>query len=292
MRRLLVLFTATATCMVIAPPSVASLAQRARGLSDTWGGSTAATDAFAFDSLYEKNGEQRGWANWLIKDRLILGQYPHCQPAEPGPSADDAQAHLRKTLAAGVTCFTSLQAELPPQDDLAAWPAEGVKLADPEAQRKWPLPFVRYAADADAIAASLDEPAKLSYLHCSIVDLAVPRKIETLLELLDEILAHYESGGNAIYIHCWGGRGRAGLVGACILSLLDPSLDADAVLRAVQAGYDTRTGAGNMPAALKKSPQTEQQRRFVKSFVSSVRSAARYENDVKMQAQGMPKGYL
>lgn len=43
----------------------------------------------------------------------------------------------------------------------------------------------------------------------------VPRMSE-LLALLDQLLLHYEHGGRAVYVHCWGGRGRAGLVGAYI----------------------------------------------------------------------------
>ena len=74
-------------------------------------------------------------------------------------------------------------------------------------------------------------------------------------------------------MHCWGGRGRAGLVGACLLALLHPGLDAAAVLDAVQRAYDSRSGAGAMPSALKRSPQTERQRALVRSFVSSVRAA-------------------
>ena len=43
--------------------------------------------------------------------------------------------------------------------------------------------------------------------------------------------------GSALYLHCWGGRGRAGLVGACLLSLLRPELDGAAVLDTVQRAY-------------------------------------------------------
>lgn len=35
----------------------------------------------------------------------------------------------------------------------------------------------------------------------------------SLLMLLDQMLGHYETGGAAIYLHCWGGRGRAGKLG-------------------------------------------------------------------------------
>ena len=73
--------------------------------------------------------------------------------------------------------------------------------------------------------------------------------------------------GGGIYVHCWGGRGRAGLTGSCILSLLYPELDATQVLNLVQSGYDSRAGADLMPDALSKSPQTEEQREFVRQFV-------------------------
>ena len=89
----------------------------------------------------------------------------------------------------------------------------------------------------------------------------------------------------------WGGRGRAGLVGSCMLSLLRPDLDGPEVLRLVQAAYDTRAGAGTMPGVLKRSPQTEEQRRFVKGFVSAVRASRRLDNDMDMKAAGMPGGY-
>lgn len=86
--------------------------------------------------------------------------------------------------------------------------------------------------------------------------------------------------------------GRAGLVGACLLSLCRPDLNENAVLQRVQQGYDTRRGASTMPAGLKKSPQTEAQRQFVKSFVRAVRAARRFDNDRAMASHGMPKGFL
>ena len=94
-----------------------------------------------------------------------------------------------------------------------------------------------------------------------------------LLSALDRFLAHFEDGGSAIYVHCWGGRGRAGLVGACLYSLLRPELDACAVLDAVQNAYSSRLGAEHMQVGLRRSPQTDEQRAFVGSFVERVRTA-------------------
>jgi hypothetical protein len=194
-----------------------------------------------------------------------------------------------------------VQDELPPQDDASSWPADGaLALAGADARAQWPAPFVRYAPDADAIYAELVSGAKsasgggggVRYLHCPIVDLSVPRTTDALFGLLDGVLAHYERGGGGVYVHCWGGRGRAGLVGGCLLALLCDELDADAVLREVQAGYDARAGAGAMPTALKRSPQTEAQRKYLASIVKNVRARRRYDNDMGMMRAGMPKGFI
>ena len=277
-----------------AAPTVSSLLARTRVLSAAWQLSPGEKEgSYAFESTFEKaDGECRSWSNWLIQSRLMLGQYPHAQPAPGGPTSKEAREHLKLCIAAGVTAFSCLQDELPPQDATDSWPADGVCLSDGESRDRWPEPFVRYKPDADAAAEKL-EVAAPAYFHCGIVDLSIPTSLPSLLSILDEMIAHYETGGQAIYVHCWGGRGRAGLVGACLLSLLRPELDSEAVLSLVQAAYDSRAGASAMPGQLKRSPQTEAQRRYVTSFVSSVRAARRYESDVAMAEEGgMPRGYL
>ena len=276
-------------------PTVASLQRRGCALADAWGCEAVRGDDFEFDSTYVNNGERRGWANWIIRDHLMIGQYPHCQPAVPGPDAADATAHLRLVQAAGVNCFVCLQDELPSQDDDDAWPADGIQLPDPQHRQQWPAPFARYAEEANLLAAEMGR-APVSFLHCPIVDLSTPRDGlgdgATLLKLMDAMLAHYECGGGGTYVHCWGGRGRAGLVGGCFLALVRPDLDGQQILRLIQAAYDTRVGASSMAGALKRSPQTEAQRSFVRSFANAVRAARRLENDQAMVAQGMPKGFL
>lgn len=326
MRRVLLLLAhglTVADAAMASGPNIGELSRRARAVHDTWvapftppgasskqasvrgDGDGEARLKLAFDSAYTEGASMRGgpgcksrsWANWLVNDRLMLGQYPHCQPAVPGPDEEAARTHLRRVLEAGIDCFVQLQAELPPQGNAAAWPADGVRLADAKDVARWPAPFVRYAADVDRIAESMDDaPSAISYLHCPIVDLSVPTDGlgagSSLLTLLDEMLTHYEGGGRAIYVHCWGGRGRTGLVGACLYSLMRPDLNGDAVLSLVQAAYDSRSGADTMPSELKRSPQTPAQRQFVQSFVRAVRAARRYDNDLEMKANGMPGGFM
>jgi len=47
------------------------------------------------------------------------------------------------------------------------------------------------------------------------------------------------AAGEKLYIHCWGGRGRAGLVGACFLREAY-GISADEALTRVQKAFDTR----------------------------------------------------
>jgi len=251
-------------------PCLRALSERAGALAKLWG-EDAREQTFDFASHYSTGrGHVRGWANWLVPGRLMLGQYPHCQPGG-GPSDMDAREHLSRVLSAGIDCFVCLQAELPPQDDASSWPTGGIPLAEPRARSKWPGTFRRYAAEVETISKELGVESKINFLHHPIEDLATPCSSLSFHDLLDGILAHYENGGNGIYVHCWGGRGRAGSVGACLLSLLRPDLDADAVLRLVQAAYDSRAGASKMPSGLQKSPQTEHQIEFVRKFVNAAR---------------------
>ncbi len=55
------------------------------------------------------------------------------------------------------------------------------------------------------------------------------------------------AAGECVYVHCWGGRGRAGTVGACALATLY-GLPADEALARVQAAFDTRRDDGARPA--------------------------------------------
>ncbi len=59
---------------------------------------------------------------------------------------------------------------------------------------------------------------------------------------LEPLLASLEArlrAGQVIYLHCWGGRGRAGTVGACLLARMY-GLGAEEALDRVQRAYSTR----------------------------------------------------
>ena len=174
-----------------------------------------------------------------------------------GPRPADGAAVGRLVSSCGIDCFACLDGEM--------ITAEG-------------------AANATALLCELDEGA-------------VPRDAlsdgSALMNLLDELIAHYEDDGAAVYIYSSAGSGRAAWVGACMLSLLRPDLDKKKVLDVVQSAHRARaTTNGETNALSQRAPKTESQRRFVAAFVAQRRAALRLQNDMDMVLGGLPKAFL
>jgi len=102
-------------------------------------------------------------------------------------------------------------------------------------------------------------------LHFPIQDLGVPSSGQ-LLGILATLLQELAAGG-CLYVHCWGGLGRAGLVGACLVALLRRDWGPATVLACTQAGCDTRVGV------FSRSPQTRQQHALVHGFAAKLQEA-------------------
>jgi len=71
--------------------------------------------------------------------------------------------------------------------------------------------------------------------------------------------------GECVYIHCWGGRGRAGTVGAATLSAMY-GLSAVESLERIQKAFDTRNDGGRL------SPESPEQVEFVTGFIEKRRA--------------------
>mmetsp|Transcript_45452 Transcript_45452/g.110516 ORF Transcript_45452/g.110516 Transcript_45452/m.110516 type:complete len:327 (-) Transcript_45452:3478-4458(-) len=236
---------------------------------------------------------RRGFCNWIIPGVLMVGQYPGQTPEIDGPTPEEVERHV-KTLVAnnegsdkiGITLFCSLQSELPPQNDDKSWnKLDGKVCLEDDYNGSFPYWFSHYKPivhDATVFAAGGGDKNinNIEFLHHPIEDLTVPQDSSSLYSLLLELLTAMIDE-RTIYIHCWGGRGRAGLTASCLLSLIYPELDADSIFKWVQAGYDSRLGSSNMPRALSQSPQTESQRHFVRDFVKLVQSTKHKQNEDK-----------
>lgn len=119
------------------------------------------------------------------------------------------------------------------------------------------LPKRRRAPAADVEAYYARE--SVSFLHCPVEDLGVPT-LEQLAALVDDLEARL-ARGESLYVHCWGGRGRAGTVGAALLAKAY-GLTADEALERVQRAFDTRLDNKE------RSPETDEQRALVREFVA------------------------
>ena len=65
-----------------------------------------------------------------------------------------------------------------------------------------------------------------------------------------EDVGQWLRAGEKIYLHCWGGRGRAGTMAACILVSLY-GLTGQEALDRVQLAYDTRgEGAPSLSSSM------------------------------------------
>lgn len=60
---------------------------------------------------------------------------------------------------------------------------------------------------------------------------------------LVEQLKGFITGGETVYMHCWGGRGRAGTIASCFLASCY-HLTADETADRIQLAFDTRKDGG------------------------------------------------
>lgn len=74
-----------------------------------------------------------------------------------------------------------------------------------------------------------------------------------------------------LYIHCWGGRGRAGTIGGLLLGCLYPELSIKQVLNLVQTRYETRDVYEDINIPKLQSPETDEQALFINEFISELR---------------------
>lgn len=141
--------------------------------------------------------------------------------------APEARRRLRRFLDVGVTAFLDLtrpEDGLEPYRDLLVEEAESYGIEVVHA----PMP---------------------------IPDMGVPT-VGEMAAILDQ-LGGWAAAGLASYVHCWGGIGRTGTVIGC--HLVRNGLDGPTALATVQRMYETTGKHLREP----RSPQTEEQRRFV-----------------------------
>ena len=125
---------------------------------------------------------------WVVPGKFLAGYYPGSR--DPAT----AQAKLRNLLGHGIRHIVNLMER--DEDNF-----QGEK-------------FVPYEDRLQTLANEMDTPIEL--VHLPIRDMNIPL-VEGMVSILDEIDRAMEHNP-AVYLHCWGGRGRTGTVVGCYLA--------------------------------------------------------------------------
>jgi hypothetical protein len=124
---------------------------------------------------------------WVVSGQLLAGYYPGSREYEEG------EAELQALLAAGVRTL--------------------INLTEPHEQDWSGTPTPSYRQQIESIAASMDLSVTVDRIP--IKDTWVPSRGE-MCQILDRIDQSIEQN-RPVYVHCWGGRGRTGVVVGCYL---------------------------------------------------------------------------
>ena len=139
----------------------------------------------------------------------------------------------------------------------------------------------RHAKDASHLGAEAERRrVELSFAHRPLEDMQVPKTTQEIRDIVDQEIAPFltiqreeaegeeggksksgggDGGNGVVYLHCWGGRGRAGMVAAAALARLY-GVSAEEALERVDRALKTREPEG-------RAPQTDEQIEFVRQFV-------------------------
>jgi len=164
---------------------------------------------------------------WLEPNRILCGEYPR--------DFDDLEDHegMSAILGAGARVFLDLteEGELKPYTSIAL-------------------------ENADKLGIDRGE---LEFHRHPIRDVSVPRDQDEMRAILRRIrLARHQH--KTVYLHCWGGRGRTGTVAGCALRDLF-GLDGEEALSLLKDRWQACAKSEHS-----ESPETEEQRGFVRSF--------------------------
>ncbi|KAJ1450297.1 protein-tyrosine phosphatase-like protein [Pelagophyceae sp. CCMP2097] len=183
-------------------------------------------------------------ANWLVPGLVLVGANPHKGPE----NLAFRLASIRGD--AGCGTFVSLQREA----------EEQAKFGDYH-------PAARLVRAIDKV-----EP---TFLRLPIEDFQ-PAESLSWIEGHVQMLADRVADGEIVYMHCAAGRGRTGLMAACLLGALYEGLNAEEALKRVGAYYRLRdhfkTAESPKPPLNDTSPETETQFQQVRDFYSLYRT--------------------
>ena len=127
-------------------------------------------------------------AYWAAPDRLLAGCYPG------DPDHEEAQRKLQGLINCGVSLVISLMG------------SNEVGIGG--------KPFVDYRAPLEGLARKSARLIQFERLPIRDMDVPTVAQMQKILDTIDKANA----GGQVVYVHCWGGKGRTGTVIGCYLA--------------------------------------------------------------------------
>mmetsp|Transcript_106588 Transcript_106588/g.188745 ORF Transcript_106588/g.188745 Transcript_106588/m.188745 type:complete len:325 (-) Transcript_106588:113-1087(-) len=195
--------------------------------------------------------------NWVIPGMLLCGPYP-------GAFEDRKNNQLlRRVLSKGVDTFVCLQEELDIEVPEEVW-RSGIALRP-------------YFYDAQKLAKK-----DLKWVQLPMADGNVAPDSETAQLVV--LMAEHMKAGRVLYLHCFGGHGRTGVICCLLLSYLYRISAAEAMKR-VQAYHDCRIDHQGA-----KSPQTVVQREQVKRQTQELLRCQAPEVEIMREQERTPVG--
>lgn len=167
---------------------------------------------------------------WVVERKLIAGCYPG------SPDNVEMRRKLARMPDLGITHFVSLME----QEEL-----------DHDGN-----PLQPYEAEAGELAR--ERQLSVSFSRFPIRDVDVPTR-QTMTRALDDIDRAIE-GGKTVYVHCWGGCGRTGLVIGCWLARHGLARGERALERLAELRQVIPAGARG------SSPETSAQKKMVREW--------------------------
>jgi len=119
--------------------------------------------------------------------------------------------------------------------------------------------FIDLTEERDVLEPYADLVKPASYQRFGIRDVSTPESPEVTLAILDAIDEHI-AAGRLVYVHCWGGVGRTGVVVGCWLSR--HGMEHEAAVERLAALWKQCP-----KSASRKSPETSKQQRYIKSWM-------------------------
>jgi len=186
-------------------------------------------------------------------NKVFNGLYAGCFPGDISDEINDG--NLIKLLNYGINKFVCMQEEYNPHAKEEDWRVRGVS------KRPYFADIQRIVSNKESYPGLKMEPKDISFEHCPIKDLKTISDYVTL-EIAKKVVRALEDG-DIVYVHCWGGHGRTGIIICLVLHLMF-GLNGNQAIEYCERVHMMRLCAINV-----RSPQTFAQRSQVIRIINS-----------------------